>query len=100
MHYLSEIMVSAPPRVNINTYSYRRNEGINIWGRAYSVDDVHKFAENLRKQAIASGLNALKNARSVYEQQTTEQNVFVFDYQITVPFVEEEEVESSSVESP
>ncbi len=100
LHYLSEIMVSAPPRVNINTYSYRRNEGINIWGRAYSVDDVHKFAENLRKQAIASGLNALKNARSVYEQQTTEQNVFVFDYQITVPFVEEEEVESSSVESP
>ncbi len=100
LHYLSEIMSSAPPRVNINTYSYRRNEGINIWGRAYSVDDVHKFAESLRKQAIASGLNALKNARSVYEQQTTEQNAFVFDYQITVPFVEEEEGESGSVKSP
>ncbi|MCX8066063.1 MAG: pilus assembly protein PilM [Candidatus Hydrogenedentes bacterium] len=100
LHYLSEIMMSAPPKVNINTYSYRRQEGINIWGRANSVDDVHRFAENLRRQAITSGLNALKQARSVYEQQTTEQSVTVFDYQITIPFVEEEEVDSATVKSP
>lgn len=100
LHCLSEIMMSAPPRVNINTYSYRRQEGINIWGRAHSVDDVHKFAENLRRQATTSGLNAFRQARSVYEQQTSEQNVIVFDYQITIPFVEEENGESGAVKSP
>jgi len=88
---LSRITASTPPRVNMNMYSYRRNEGINIWGRAKSVDDVHAFAENLRRQAISSSLSAFQQARSVYEQQTREQNEVIFDYQISIPFSEEEE---------
>jgi hypothetical protein len=92
LDYLAQITEAAPPRVNINMVSYRRMEGINIWGRAKTIDNIHAFAENLRRQATTSALNAFQQARSVYEQQTREQNEIIFDYQISIPFIEEEEV--------
>ncbi len=95
LDYLSRISEAVPPKVNLNMFSYRRGEGINIWGRALLIDDIHTFAENLRKQAVSSSLKALQQARSVYEQQTREQNQIVYDYQITIPFVEEEELSGS-----
>ncbi|HOV31743.1 MAG TPA: hypothetical protein PLX23_00090 [Candidatus Hydrogenedens sp.] len=99
LDYLARITEAAPPRLNINMVSYRRLEGINIWGRAKTIDIIHTFAENLRRQATASALNAFQQARSVYEQQTREQNEIIFDYQISIPFIEEEEVSGSDTTS-
>ncbi len=99
LDYLARITEAAPPRLNINMISYRRLEGINIWGRAKTIDIIHTFAENLRRQATVSALNALQQARSVYEQQTREQNEIIFDYQISIPFIEEEEVSGSDTTS-
>ena len=95
LNYLARITEATPPRVNMNMVSYRRTEGINIWGRAKTIDDIHTFAENLRRQALSSSLKAFQQARSVYEQQTREQNEIIFDYQIAIPFTEEEEIGGS-----
>ncbi len=95
LNYLARITEATPPRVNMNMVSYRRTEGINIWGRAKTIDDIHTFAENLRRQAVSSSLKAFQQARSVYEQQTREQNEIIFDYQIAIPFTEEEEIGGS-----
>lgn len=95
LDYLARITEATPPRVNMNMVSYRRMEGINIWGRAKTIDDIHTFAENLRRQAVSSSLEAFQQARSVYEQQTREQNEIIFDYQIAIPFTEEEAIGGS-----
>lgn len=95
LDYLARITSATPPHVNMNMVSYRRTEGINIWGRAKTIDDIHTFAENLRRQAVSSSLKAFQQARSVYEQQTREQNEIIFDYQIAIPFTEEEEISGS-----
>jgi len=95
LDYLAQITSATPPRVNMNMVSYRRIEGINIWGRAKTIDDIHTFAENLRRQAVSSSLKAFQQARSVYEQQTREQNEIIFDYQIAIPFTEEEKTSDS-----
>jgi len=99
LDYLARITEATPPRINLNMVSYRRTEGINIWGRAKSIDDIHTFAENLRRQAVTSSLKAFQQARSVYEQQTREQNEIIFDYQISIPFIEEEEISGSGTPS-
>lgn len=99
LDYLARITEATPPQVNMNMISYRRTEGINIWGRAKSIDDIHTFAENLRRQAVNTSLKAFQQARSVYEQQTREQNEIIFDYQISIPFIEEEDISGSGAPS-
>jgi len=99
LDYLARITEATPPRVNMNMISYRRTEGINIWGRAKTIDDIHTFAENLRRQAVTTSLKAFQQARSVYEQQTREQNEIIFDYQISIPFIEEEDISGSGTPS-
>lgn len=85
-------IVEATPddRVNFNRLSLHRNEGITLWGRAKSVTDVAQFTQNIRSSA-ESYLEFFARARSLYEQQTLEQDTQVFAYQIEVSALEEEE---------
>jgi hypothetical protein len=43
---MHEITEASPPRLNINMISYRRLQGINIWGRAKTIDIYPYFREN------------------------------------------------------
>jgi len=91
LELLATVCEAAPAeKVNLTTFSYRRREGINLWGRAKSVDDVHAFAEKLRRMATGH-LSMFAEARSIYEQEGKERDTTVFDYQIAIPFIEEEE---------
>ena len=76
-------------RSNITRISLDREEGISIWGRAKSVDDVAEFAQNLRNKA-AEGLAFFAQARSLYEQKALERDMPVFTYQVDIPINEEE----------
>jgi len=87
-------VVSAVPvdRVNITRVSLNRNEGITVWGRAKTVDDVAEFAQNLRAQGDRNAALAFfAAARSLYEQKAMEQNLEVFTYQIDIPRTPPEE---------
>jgi Tfp pilus assembly PilM family ATPase len=99
LELLATVCEAAPAsKVNLTTFSYRRREGINLWGRAKSVDDVHAFAEKLRRMATGH-LSMFAEARSIYEQEGKERDTTVFDYQIAIPFIEEEESSDSGTAS-
>jgi Tfp pilus assembly PilM family ATPase len=99
LELLATVCDAAPAsKVNLTTFSYRRREGINLWGRAKSVDDVHAFAEKLRRMATGH-LSMFAEARSIYEQEGKERDTTVFDYQIAIPFIEEEESSDSGTAS-
>lgn len=79
---------------NITAFTYRRTEGINIYGRAKSVDDIHAFTKTLRGMA-KSYLKMFAQAKSLYEQQGKERDQEVFDYQVVIPFTEEEQSDTA-----
>lgn len=88
---IAKIVESAPDgRVNFTRLSLQRNDGITLWGRAKAVTDVAQFTQNIRSSA-ESYLEFFERARSLYEQQTMEQNTQVFAYQIEVSALEEED---------
>ncbi len=78
-------------RTNITRISLDREDAIDVWGRAKSVDDVAEFAQNLRNKASAAGLAFFAHARRVYEQKAVEQESPVFTYQVDIPLHEEKD---------
>ncbi len=88
---LAHLVAAAPDgRLNFTRLSLRRNEGIDLWGRAKTVNDVAQFTQNIRNMAEAH-LHFFARARSLYEQQTMERNESVFTYQVEVSALEEED---------
>ena len=81
------------PRVNINRFSYDRRDGIDLWGRARTVDDVANFTRNIHKMAEGH-LEALATAKRVYEKRTLERSEDVWSFQVEVTFPEEEDADS------
>ncbi len=81
------------PRVNINRFSYDRRDGLDLWGRALTVDDVANFTRGIH--VLAEGhLEALATAKRVYEKRVVERDEEVWNFQIEVSFPEEEDAES------
>ncbi len=90
---LAAVTEAAPEgAATVTRFSFDRILGIDIWGRAKTVDDVNTFAQNLRALAERSGLEKFAAARRAYEQKGRERNKVVFDFQISIPFEEEEDV--------
>jgi len=88
LELLSAIASAAPAdSVNITRFVYQRDDGIDLWGRARSIADVHSFAHNIRGMAQGH-LSMLSQAASMYENEGREREVTVYDYQISVPFPE------------
>ncbi len=93
---IARIVESAPDgQLNFSRLSLNRNEGISLWGRAKTVNDVAQFTQNIRNSA-ESHLAFFARARSLYEQQTMERDVSVFAYQIDVSALDEEEEKGDS----
>lgn len=84
LEMLAAVTQAAPEgRVNVTRFSYSREAGVDLWGRARAVDDVHRFAENLRGLA-AGQLLLFKNAMSQYEQKAQERAEDIYLYQISM----------------
>jgi hypothetical protein len=87
---------AAPSRskLNIARFEYDRKTGLNIWGRAKSVQDVFNFDQTMHK--LGKGHLALfAQAHSQYEKQTRERNKTVYNYWITIPIPKEEDSENN-----
>lgn len=87
---LGAIVGALPEKdINITRFDYDRETGIDIWGRAVSVDNVAQFASNIR-MAGTGALAQLRTAHRVYEQQGVERDQSIMMYQIAVPLTESE----------
>lgn len=85
LHMLAVAAEAAPDKnANVVQFMYNINDGADFWGRAKSVDDVQRFAANLRKAAVES-LAFFEHAHSVYEEQGNERGEPVLMYQVSVP---------------
>lgn len=85
-------------RMTITRFSYDRSDGINIFGHAMSVDDVHGYAESLRALA-KNGFDMLANARSVYWNKAEERQTPIFAYLINIPFAVTENADELPAEN-
>lgn len=93
LEQLAMLVEAAPDgRLNFARLSLRKQEGIELWGRAREVNDVSDFAQNIRNKAEGH-LQFFSQARSLYEQQTQERDKTVFSYQIEVRIQEEDNAE-------
>ena len=92
---LAHLVEAAPDgRLNFSRLSLRRNDGIDVWGRAKSVVDISTFTNNLRAFSEPSSgnlhLRFFKSAHMVYEGQSMEYNTPVSEFEVTIPKVEDE----------
>lgn len=86
LHMLAVTAAAAPAKAaNIVQFRYNINAGVDLFGRATSVDDVQRFASNLRKASIDSQLGFFQNAHSVYEDRGDERGTPIVMFQVTVP---------------
>jgi hypothetical protein len=86
LELLATIARAAPAEgLNITRVSYVRDEGMSLWGRARTIDDVHHFTQGIR--SLATGhLSLLSQAQRIYENVGSERGETVFDYQVAIPF--------------
>jgi TRAP-type C4-dicarboxylate transport system permease small subunit len=90
LEMLAAVSEAAPAdELNINRVRYDRGSGLDIWGRAKTKDAVYLFAQQIRDLGVGQ-LELLSEAHSVYESAGQERNLPIFDYQISVPFPEED----------
>lgn len=95
LELLAAIFGIAPSsRVSLTRLTFQREEGINLWGNALSVDDVQELAESLRN-AAQSGLKQFAQARSIYWQEGNERGQPVYEYQVYIPFTEDDDAEQA-----
>lgn len=88
---LAQLVDAAPEgRLNFTRLSLRRNEGVDLAGRAKTVNDVAQFTQNIRNRAEGH-LAFFAQARSLYEERAIERNETVYVYQIEVQALEEED---------
>lgn len=85
-------LVDAAPEgaVNFTRLTLKRQEGVDLWGRAKTVDDVARFTQGIRNIADAN-FELFARARSLYEQRIYERDAEVFAYQIEISPAEGED---------
>ena len=89
LEILGTISEAAPKnKVNITRMNYSRGSGVDLWGRAKSVDDVHLFTETLRGMTTAQ-LSMFEHATNVYTSKAREGSAEIFQYQITMNYPED-----------
>jgi len=91
---LSAVGTAAPaPAFNITRIQYDRDDGMEIWGRARTKDQVlSEFLGNLRSLG-EGGLAMLARAHSQYETVGKERNEAIYNYHVSIPALQEEEVD-------
>lgn len=88
---LGATVASLPEKdINITRFSYDRQTGMEIWGRALTVDEVSTFASNLRAAGVGA-LSLLQSAHRMYEEKDAERDQEIVLYHVAVPTAEMEE---------
>jgi Tfp pilus assembly PilM family ATPase/Tfp pilus assembly protein PilN len=91
LQFLSTLTEVAPEEgLNMSSFSFNREMGIEITGRAKTRDDIKNFLDDLRNVATMT-LPQFARATREYEGEIKERNEPVFEYKINIPFAEEEE---------
>jgi hypothetical protein len=85
--------------LNIASFQFRRNEGVQLSGRTSSQADSANFAQAIREMGKNS-LPLFAGAKHQYTQETAERDVKVWDYALEIPFpvAEEKSKEDTSRE--
>lgn len=90
LEYLGALAQLAPESgLNLTRVNYSRGTGIELFGRAVAIDDIHAYAERMRGMKDTFAL--FGQARSLYEERAVERNQPVFLYQIALPERDHEE---------
>lgn len=77
---------TAPPEgVNITRFTFRRGDGINVFGRAVNRGQVLALGDRLRELGQAS-LPQFATANIEYVSEGRERNVEIINYGISIPF--------------
>lgn len=83
LEYLGALAQLAPDTgLNLTRVNYSRGTGLEVFGRAVAIDDIHAYAERMRGMKDTFALFA--QARSLYEERAVERNQPVFLYQIAL----------------
>jgi type II secretory pathway component PulL len=91
LEYLGALAQLAPEEgLNLSRVNYARESGLEIFGRAVAIDDIHAYAERMRGMKDTFALFA--QARSLYEERAMERNQPVFLYQIALMERDDDEV--------
>ena len=92
LEILAGVAEAAPPAdLNLTRIEFDRESGLSLWGRARTKDLIlHDFLGAMRNRAEGN-LSLFASAHSLYETQSTERNEPVFNYQIAVPILDNEE---------
>lgn len=72
--------------LNFTRLTYNQDNGVNVWGRAKSIDDIHRYLDRLRALDAERSTDLFSQARSLYETRDVERNEVVYLYQISIPF--------------
>ncbi len=72
--------------MNFTRLTYNRDTGVNVWGRAKRIDDIHRYLDRLRALDAERNAALFSQARSLYETRDVERNEVVYLYQISIPF--------------
>ncbi len=90
LEYLGALAKVAPEEgLNFTRINYARETGIELFGRALVLDEIHAFTERVR--GMKSAFELFAQARSVYEEKAVERTTPVFLYQIDLSQPDEEE---------
>lgn len=96
LELLAALCEIAPPKgINITGYSYRKGDGIDVYGRSLSLTLIDQLTEDLR-EAGRAGLHQFAQASKAYSHQIAERNEEVWNYSITLPFLSDTDEEANS----
>lgn len=99
LEYLANACKSVPKEgLNITEFNYDRLAGVDIKGRAMSLDLIDAFGQALRDIGKQTPLSQFSRAKRMYENQNIpERDKRVWEYHYTVPFeIVEDQNEASS----
>lgn len=90
LQYLANVCRAAPEAgLNITEFRFEHDDGIEIKGRAESLDLINAFGQSLRELGKTTGLDQFLGATRMYENDNVpEQNKRVWEYHYTIPFEE------------
>ncbi|MBP8128616.1 MAG: hypothetical protein KA184_03480 [Candidatus Hydrogenedentes bacterium] len=92
LQYLANVCRAAPDGgLNLTEFRFDHEDGIEVKGRAESLDLINGFGQSLRELGKTTGLEQFLGATRMYENDNIpEQDKRIWEYHYTIPFEEKE----------
>ena len=100
LQYLAMVCQVAPEDgLNVLEFQFRKDENIDIRGRAESLDIINRFGQSLRELGRESSLSHFLNAARKYENDNIrERDKLVWEYHYSIPFNLEDQADAVAAE--